>query len=102
MTDASRTNAGFSLSSASLLEHLIRGAIGFAAIYFSIVIARSDGTSWGTVASLGLGIAALVMFRGCPACWTVGLVMTLGDLVRRAKPLGLRGAKRHVETKFPQ
>jgi type VI protein secretion system component VasF len=29
------------------------------------------------VVSLGLGAAALVALRGCPICWTIGLVETI-------------------------
>jgi hypothetical protein len=28
---------------------------------------------------LGAGVAALVALRGCPMCWTVGLVETLSQ-----------------------
>jgi hypothetical protein len=28
---------------------------------------------------LGAGVAALVALRGCPMCWTVGLVATLSQ-----------------------
>ena len=47
---------------------------------------RSEGLAWAIVhrtahpwLSLGAGVAALVALRGCPMCWTVGLVETLSQ-----------------------
>ena len=59
-------------SSRSLLEHLIRGAIGIAAIVLAVMLAQGSATPSGTIGSLGLGLVALVAFRGCPMCWTIG------------------------------
>ena len=56
-------------ASNTIVEHLLRGVLGVAAVTYAIHIAGSH-----SVLSLGLGICALVAFRGCPLCWTTGLI----------------------------
>jgi len=63
-------------ASSSIIEHVGRGAIGFGAIGAAIVLARFSGLE-ATLASIVLAIGSLVAFRGCPVCWTVGLVETV-------------------------
>ena len=63
-------------ASKSLLEHLARGAVGIGALIAAITIAQTYHDWWATPASLGLGVVALVMVRGCPICWTIGLFET--------------------------
>jgi hypothetical protein len=58
--------------SASLGAHLMRGAVAAALLAWAIV--HQTAYPW---LSLGAGVAALAAFRGCPMCWTVGLVETL-------------------------
>ena len=58
--------------SAFLSAHLMRGAAAAALLAFAIVDQAAH--PW---ASLGAGVAALVALRGCPMCWTMGLVETL-------------------------
>ena len=58
--------------SAFLGAHLMRGAA--AAALFAGAIVHQTAHPW---LSLGAGVAALVALRGCPICWTVGLVETL-------------------------
>ena len=60
--------------SAFLGAHLMRGAAAAALLAFAIV--QQTAHPW---ASLSAGIAALVALRGCPMCWTVGLVETLAQ-----------------------
>ena len=55
--------------SAFLGAHLMRGAAAAALLAWAIV--------HQTAHPLGAGVAALVALRGCPMCWTVGLVETL-------------------------
>ena len=63
-----------SFGSASLSAHLMRGAAAAALLGWAIVDQAAH--PW---ASLGAGVAALVALRGCPMCWTMGLVETLSQ-----------------------
>ena len=61
-----------SFASASLPRHLARGAIGFGLI----------GAGFGLTAVVGpvsllLAPAGMVALRGCPMCWTAGLIETV-------------------------
>ena len=60
--------------SAFLGAHLMRGAAAAALLAWAIV--HQTTHPW---LSLGAGVAALVALRGCPMCWTVGLVETLSQ-----------------------
>jgi len=76
--------------SASLSAHLMRGAAAAALLAFAIVDQAAH--PW---ASLCAGIAALVALRGCPMCWTLGLLETLAQgrrdrTAERADRTGLR------------
>lgn len=50
--------------------HLLRGMSGFICLALSFQVERL------AVRALFF-IAAIVLWRGCPMCWTVGLVQTL-------------------------
>jgi uncharacterized membrane protein YedE/YeeE len=58
--------------SAFLSAHLMRGAAAAALLAWAII--HQTAYPW---LSLGAGVAALVALRGCPMCWTIGLVETL-------------------------
>jgi hypothetical protein len=60
--------------SALLGAHLMRGAAAAALLAWAIV--NQTAHPW---LSLGAGVAALAALRGCPMCWTVGLVETLSQ-----------------------
>ena len=60
--------------SAFLGAHLMRGAAAAALLAWAIV--HQTAHPW---LSLGAGVAALVALRGCPMCWTLGLVETLSQ-----------------------
>jgi hypothetical protein len=60
--------------SASLGAHLMRGAAAVALLAWAMV--HETTHPW---LSLGAGAAALGALRGCPMCWTVGLVETLSQ-----------------------
>ncbi len=60
-------------SNTSLTRHLLRGAGGLALLTASF---RLPGHPHAWLAFLCLP-AAFLLFRGCPLCWTVGLVETL-------------------------
>lgn len=70
-------------ASKSVLEHLARGIVGFGALAVAIVLGGAS-SGWGTAAgSTALALFALVALRGCPVCWTIGMVETV---YRRLQP----------------
>jgi hypothetical protein len=62
------------LASGSVREHLFRGAVGLAAAMLAIALVAVVGPI-----SLVLLLLTPVAWRGCPTCWTVGLLGTLAD-----------------------
>jgi hypothetical protein len=62
------------LTSGSVREHLLRGAVGLAGAVLAIVLVAVVGPLW-----LLLLLLTAVAWRGCPTCWTVGLLGTLAD-----------------------
>jgi hypothetical protein len=66
-------------ASESLARHLARGAIGFSLIGAGLGLTALVGP-----VALVLAPAGLVALRGCPMCWTVGLIETItaGRLAR--------------------
>lgn len=63
-------------ASKSLTEHLLRGLIGVGAL---AGVVAYGGLVWPLFVLLP---AALVALRGCPACWTIGLVQTVWARVK--------------------
>ncbi|WP_198652797.1 hypothetical protein [Actinocorallia populi] len=63
---------GIDFASASLPRHLARGAIGFGSIAGAFVLLSAVGPVGLLLLPVGL-----VALRGCPMCWTLGLVQTL-------------------------
>jgi hypothetical protein len=59
-------------ASASLGRHLARGAIGFGGVIGGLALIPVLG-----MAALVLVPIGLVALRGCPMCWTMGLIQTL-------------------------
>ncbi|WP_406863335.1 hypothetical protein ABZO31_23975 [Streptomyces sp. HUAS MG47] len=59
-------------ASKSVPRHLARGALGFGLIAGSIALVPAVGP----VALLAAPLS-LIAFRGCPTCWTVGLIQTV-------------------------
>jgi hypothetical protein len=59
-------------ASTSLPRHLIRGAVGFGALIGSIALIPVAG-----LLSLLLAPIGLLALRGCPTCWTIGLLQTI-------------------------
>lgn len=57
--------------SRSVPMHLFRGVLGFGLLAIALIYATRLGI-WTIVPLAG----ALVTFRGCPMCWTVGLIET--------------------------
>lgn len=65
-------------SSSSVAAHLLRGVLGIAAIVAALMLAQDQ-----PFASLALGVAALLALRGCPTCWTIGLIETIALRLRK-------------------
>ncbi len=61
-----------SFTSASLPRHLVRGTAGFGALAASVLLIPLLGPG-----SLLLAPVGLLALRGCPLCWTIGLVQML-------------------------
>jgi hypothetical protein len=61
-----------SLAGTSIPRHLVRGAMGFGALIGSVVLLPLTGP-----ASLLLAPLGLVVLRGCPTCWVIGLARTM-------------------------
>lgn len=64
-------------ASQSLTEHVLRGLGGFGAIALAFWLAPAHP------AALLLLLLGLLFFRGCPMCWTLGLIETITNTVRR-------------------
>jgi len=58
-------------ASNGLVEHLVRGIVGISALSYAISISVPH-----PFYSLALAGVSMVAFRGCPICWTIGLVET--------------------------
>lgn len=76
--------------SAFLGAHLMRGAAAAALLAWAIV--EQSAHPWR---SLGAGVVALVALRGCPMCWTVGLLETLAQGRRDRTAEGADGRSSH-------
>lgn len=59
-------------ATASLTRHLVRGGIGFGGLIASIALLPVAGPV--SLLLLPIGVLAL---RGCPMCWTIGLIQTI-------------------------
>lgn len=63
---------GRDFASSSVPRHLARGAVGLGALIASVVLLPVVGP-----AGLLLAVAGVLAFRGCPACWAIGLAQTI-------------------------
>ena len=68
-------------ASRSITRHLLRGLMGFGALALAMLL-LDPHPGWSLVA---LGFA-LVALRGCPMCWTLGLLETATARRRGAAP----------------
>jgi hypothetical protein len=59
-------------ASASLSRHLARGAVGFGGLIGAFALLPIIG-----LISLLLLPVGLLALRGCPMCWTIGLIETI-------------------------
>jgi hypothetical protein len=64
-------------ASRTIAAHLVRGVIAAALIAWALLHQLSD-----PVFAVAAGVVAMVAMRGCPLCWTLGLVETIGDRLK--------------------
>lgn len=62
----------------SITIHLIRGVLGLGALYAAL--SALPTTPWLSVILVPV---ALFMLKGCPTCWTLGLVETVAMAIHR-------------------
>jgi hypothetical protein len=67
----------------TLSGHLLRGAVAFGLLY-AAVTHQQEHPLW----SVAAGLAALVVLRGCPMCWAIGLVETIQQRRLRGRDRG--------------
>lgn len=58
-------------ASSSVAEHVVRGVVGLVLVVAALALASMH--AWALLAL----IPAAVAWRGCPTCWTLGLVQTI-------------------------
>jgi hypothetical protein len=58
--------------SPTVTRHVLRGAAGFLLAIWALSYAPLH-----PILATGAGVLALVAWRGCPMCWTVGLFETV-------------------------
>jgi hypothetical protein len=63
-------------ASKSIAEHLARGVVGIGAVVAAVLLAPTHPI----LALLAVPIA-LIALRGCPTCWTIGLLQTVAAYV---------------------
>lgn len=64
-------------ASKTIAAHMMRGGIAAALIAWA-VLHQSSNPAFAVAA----GVAAVIAMRGCPMCWTVGLLETIGARIR--------------------
>jgi len=60
-------------ASRTIAVHLLRGLIAAASIAWALGYQSSHAAL-----ALAAGVIAVIAMRGCPLCWTLGLVETIG------------------------
>jgi hypothetical protein len=58
-------------ASSSVPRHLVRGAVGLPLMVAAFVL-----VPWAGPLALLLIVPAVVLLRGCPTCWALGLAQT--------------------------
>ena len=71
-------------ASKSIPEHIVRGVIGFGCLSAAAYVLNFPGLS-PLVGAVGLVGASLVAFRGCPVCWSIGLMNTALNTTLKSK-----------------
>jgi hypothetical protein len=82
-------------ASKSLAEHFVRGAIGAACLYVAIKLGAPEKSLLAFGGAIVFVLLSLWALRGCPVCWTIGLINTTSAHLRGkpattdAKPEGV-------------
>ena len=71
-------------ASRGIVEHLARGVVGLSAFAAAGVVATTH--PWLSVAAI---VVAFVALRGCPTCWTMGLIQTVVAKVQGKSSAGV-------------
>ena len=66
-------------ASRNLTAHIVRGAI--AAVLIAWALGHQSSDPLFAIAAAG---GAMFAMRGCPACWTIGLLETITQKIRAA------------------
>ena len=64
-------------ASKTIAAHLSRGVTAAALIAWALLHQSSS-----PVFAVAAGVLAVVAMRGCPLCWTLGLLETIGERIR--------------------
>jgi hypothetical protein len=64
-------------ASRTVTRHLLRGGAGLSLLAVALLLLDTH-----PVGAIGLAVAAVVALRGCPMCWTIGLIETITHRVR--------------------
>jgi hypothetical protein len=64
------------LASRSVSQHLARGGGALLAFGASVLLLR-EGGQLDRLEAMAAAIVALVLLRGCPLCWLIGLFETI-------------------------
>jgi hypothetical protein len=64
-------------ASKTIAAHLSRGVTAAALITWALLHQSSS-----PVFAVAAGVLAVVAMRGCPLCWTLGLLETIGERIR--------------------
>jgi hypothetical protein len=75
-------SGGVTFGSSTISLHVIRGILGLAALYACLAAVNRGSWLW-----LGLLPVALVSLKGCPLCWTIGLVETIARTLGKSRRL---------------
>ena len=66
------------LGNKSISIHLMRGALGLLALFFSLwLLGRSVWIGFALLA------VAVCLLKGCPMCWLLGLVETVAGVLKK-------------------
>ena len=62
-------------ASKSITEHVVRGGVGIGALYGAAWALSLTG-AFAFVATISFLAIGLLALRGCPFCWSIGLINT--------------------------